>query len=298
MKRLLVLVAICGWGTFAHADPPRNIQETIDYVRSLQTKSGGFLLQQSKDGEKPGAPTLRATSAGIRALKYFGGKVPNKDAAAKFVASCHNKETGGFANTSGGKPDVFSTAVGLMAVVELDMPKEDYAKGGVKYLSDNAKTFEDIRIAVAGLEAIKAKSPEAESWWQVIRKMENPDGTFGKGEAMARDTGGAVVAILRLGMVFPKTPIQVIAILKKGQHLNGAWGKGPDATSSDLESSYRVMRAFVMLKALPDDVEGIRTFVEKCRNKDGGYSLAPGGESNVSACYFAAIIHHWLKDKK
>ena len=42
------------------------------------------------------------------------------------------------------------------------------------------------------------------------------------------------------------------------------------ATTSDLETTYQVMRAFRMLKAQADDAK-VRSFVRKCRNVDGGY---------------------------
>jgi hypothetical protein len=52
-----------------------------------------------------------------------------------------------------------------------------------------------------------------------------------------------------------------------------------------------------MLKAKPGNVEGVRSFVAKCRNADGGYAVAPGQPSSVNATYFAAIITHWLDAK-
>jgi prenyltransferase beta subunit len=297
MNALLWLTVINPCWLPEQPQPTPQFQQTISFVQKLQAKSGGFRLKTAAEGEKASAPTLRATSAAVRALKYFGGKVPDKDAAAKFVASCHDAKSGGFANLPGGTPDVFSTAIGLMAVVELGMPLEKYKDDAVKYLSDNSTSFEDIRIAVAGLEAVKAKAPKAAAWLDLINKMQHPDGTFGKGNTAARDTGGAVVAILRLGGEV-KHKDNVLKVLKAGQHDNGAWGKDEKNETPDLESSYRVMRAFHMLKALPNDVEGIRTFVEKCRNNDGGYSVGLIEDSTVSGCYYAGIIHHWLKDKK
>ncbi len=295
MSSVLWLLLV-GWtgAPATQPDPPQNIQQTIDYLHRLQTESGGFLPQADKGGAKSGEPTLRATSAAVRAVKYFGGKLKKKDAAAKFVASCHDAKSGGFANMPGGKADVFATAVGLMAVAELGMPMDKYKDDAVKFLSEQAVSFDDIRIAVAGLEAIKAKAPKADAWLELIQKMQNKDGTFGNGKAAARDTGGAVVAILRLGGEV-KNKEAVLKILKEGQHPSGAWSK--DDAAPELESSYRVMRAFHMLKALPDDVEAVRTYIEKCRNADGGYSVAPNQESSVSGCYYAAIIRHWIKGK-
>jgi prenyltransferase beta subunit len=81
-------------------------------------------------------------------------------------------------------------------------------------------------------------------------------------------------------------------VLKKGQRADGGFGKEQSKTS-DLETSYRVMRAFVMLKDKPD-VERCRSFVAQCRNPDRGYGVAPGQTSSVAATYFASIILHWL----
>jgi hypothetical protein len=109
---------------------------------------------------------------------------------------------------------------------------------------------------------------------------------------MARDTGGSVVTVLRLG---GKTSDRCVKVLKAGQRQNGGYGKADSDSASDLETTYRVMRCFVMLKARPDNVEGVRSFVAKCRNADGGYGVAPGQPSSVGGTYFAAIITHWLK---
>jgi hypothetical protein len=64
-----------------------------------------------------------------------------------------------------------------------------------------------------------------------------------------------------------------------------------------LESSYRIMRCFMMLKEKPADVDAFKGFIAKCRNRDGGYGVAPGQPSSVGATYFASIILHWLDEK-
>ena len=80
-------------------------------------------------------------------------------AVSSFVMSCHDKASGGFADVPGGKPDVASTAVGLMALVDLKMKTEKYEDEALFYLSDHAKTFEEIRIAVAAVEKQRGGSP-------------------------------------------------------------------------------------------------------------------------------------------
>ena len=52
-----------------------------------------------------------------------------------------------------------------------------------------------------------------------------------------------------------------------------------------------------LLKEKPADVNALKTFIAKCRNKNGGYGVAPGQEATVSGTYFASIILYWLDEK-
>ena len=267
-------------------------KDTIIYLRTLQDLSGGFLPNRPKADSVQ--PSLRSTTAAIRALHYLGTDTPNKGACIKFVESCFDPMTGAFSDTPGGKADLFTTAVGIMAVVELKMPLERYAKPASQYLTDNAKSFEDIRIAAAGFESLKQKSARNDLWLKEIRKLANGDGTFGKGTEQARATGGGVALVLRLGGKIAE-PDAVLTALKNGQRKSGGFGKGDAGDASDLETTYRVMRSFRMLKSRPDDVAALKAFIAKCRNSDGGYGVAPGQVSSASGTYFASIIQHWLR---
>jgi hypothetical protein len=299
MKRVC-LAALCSVALLASAARAQTpeLQEkiqTVLYVQRLQTKAGGFLAAAPQPGGAPGKPSLRATSAAVRTLKYLGGQVPDKEACVKFVEGCFDKGSGGFADVPGGKTDVFSTAVGLMAVVELGLPAEKYVAGASKFLRENVRTFEDLRIAVAGLEAAKAHPILGWHWLRLADEHKNSDGTFGKGDGKARATASGVVTTLRMFKVSPPGE-KVVEALKAGQRADGGFGK-EDAKGSDLESTYRVMRAFHMLKERPD-VERLRAFLARCRNADGGYSVAPGQPSTVGGTYYAAIITYWLAEKK
>jgi hypothetical protein len=296
MKRLLwiaLLLPVSLVSVRAANDP--GAKASIAYVQKLQTSTGGFLAMAPQPNIRL-APTLRSTSAAVRALHYLGGEIPNKEACIKYVESCFDPASGGFADMPMNKPDIFTTAVGIMAVTELKMPLDKYNASVTKYLSENAKTFEDIRIAAAGLERLGAKSPRSQSWLEEVRKAQNSDGTFGKDLGQARFTGGAVVTLLRLGGKVDD-PATIIKTMQAGQRPSGGFGKEDSPQIADLETSYRIMRCFVMLKARPSDVEGLRSFVAKCRNEDGGYGISPGQPSNVGATYFAAILKHWLDQK-
>jgi hypothetical protein len=268
----------------------------VAYLRSLQTPEGGFMpATPSKENDFKANPSLRATSGALRALKYFGGKPKDAEAAAKFIRSCYDKDSGGFADAPEGKPDVATTAVGLTALAELNQNLDPFAPAALAYLGKNAKTFEEIRIAAAGVEAASKEIPQAKDWLDTVAKLANPDATYGKGDGQARDTGSAVVVVLRLGGKVNK-PMSVLKALRAGQRGDGGFGKA-EAPGSDLDTSYRVMRAFHMLKEQPSDPDKLRTFIGKCRNPDGGYSVEPGKSSTVGSTYNAATILHWLDEK-
>lgn len=294
MKRpstlIMALIFFAGRSAFAGEN---SAKDTIIYLGKLQTPSGAFLPATPKTGD-PGTPTLRATTSALRALRYNGAPCPNLKGCIQFVESCFDQKSGGFADTPGGRPDVLTTAVGAMAVVELKMPPEKYADPAIRYLSENAKSFEDIRIAAAGLESLGKISTRNAQWLSEIRKMANADGTYGMGPGKARASGGAIALVLRLGGKVDDRDA-VLAALSQGQRKTGGFGKEDAGDASDLETTYRVMRTYAMLKSQPSDVPALKAFIAKCRNPDGGYAVAPGQPSSASGTYFAAIIQHWLR---
>lgn len=292
MPRLPLLVALFFLPGSLPAQDKDWKKDAGRYVQSLQTGGGGF-LSMSPRPEIRIAPTLRATSSALRALHYLGGEVPNKKTAQGFVESCWDEKVGGFSDFPRGKPDVFTTAVGVMAVKELGLPLDKHKGPVTKFLSDNANGFEEIRIAAAGLERLDAEAPRATEWLETLDKDANKEGTFGKGKGMARDTASYGVTWLRLGGKIDK-PDRILKVLRDGQRADGGFGKA-DSDTSDLETTYRVMRCFMMLKAQPKDVDALRGFIMKCRNKDGGFGVQPGENSSVGGTYFAAIVDHWLK---
>jgi prenyltransferase beta subunit len=294
MKRCTLAVFVLSCPALLQAQTREEIQATVQYLRPLQTDGGGFMARSADAaGKEPNPPSLRATVGALRALKYCDSEPKDVAACKKFVTACFDKERGGFADGPGGKPDAITTAVGLMALVELRIPLDDYRDKAVAYLGENAKSFEEIRMAAAGVEAAKKKPAEAEAWLKQIADMADADGLFGKDGGQARDTGGSVVAILRLEGKLENAKT-VLTALKAGQRKDGAFGKA-GAADSDLETTYRVMRAFKMLKDKPNNVSALTGFVARCRNKDGGYGVQTGQPSTVSGTYYAAIIRHWLE---
>lgn len=279
----------------------REIKErlgAIRFVHLLENPNGGFA-----SGPKDMQVSLKATSAAVRSLKYLTGKkaleaIPHPKLTTAYVLSCYDAKSGGFADAPGGKPDLYTTAVGIMAAVELEIPKDKYAKC-MEYLKENAKSFEDVRIAGAAVEAwgVKECGFDLKPWLDIAANQLGDDGTAGKDEAIPHETASVIALQLRLGVPGKqlKNSNKLDDVLQAGQWMDGGYGRA-GAKGSDLESTYRVMRAYILLKERPKDRDGMRAFIHKCRNPDGGFGVKPGDASTVAGTYFATIIVKWMND--
>ena len=181
-----------------------------------------------------------------------------------------------------------------MAVAALKLDAKPYAEGAIGFFSKNAKTFEEVRIAVAGLEAIKATSPDFPRWIEQVKADQNPDGTFGQGPGQARATGSKVAALLRMGVDAragarrPRSSPR--SAPARSPTAAGREGDGP----SDLGSSYRIMRAFFMMKEKPD-LGRLRGYIARHRQSDGGYAPTPGGAADLGGTYSCSIMRYWAR---
>jgi prenyltransferase beta subunit len=287
-RNQIVAAIVCGFtlaiGGIARGQSPAEFAQTATFAAALQNKDGGF-------GPKVGEPSsLGSTNSALRVLKHVGGSVPDILACIRYVKSCCDPG-GGFAQTPGGKPAVVTTAIGLMAASELKLADQKLVGEAKTYLGKNAKSFEEVRMAIAGLEAVSAKSPDFPRWNEQIQAMRNSDGTFGEGPGQAFATGGAAAAILRMGLDLDKREAIANAI-KAAQRPDGAWSK--DAGNADLGSTYRIMRALYMMREKPD-LDRLLAYVARCRQSDGSYASAPGGTGSLAATYTATIVIFWSR---
>jgi hypothetical protein len=271
-------------------------QETLAYLTSLAVPNGGFRpARPGKDGIS--VPSVQSTLEALRATKYFGGPIENKEKHSRFVQSQFDKATGGFIDPSAGtmKATVAMTVTGVLAAVELGLPTQPFADAVVQYLGKNAETFEDIRMGAAAFEALQTRPSYAPAWLEKVNELRNASGSWGQGDGVPRETGGAVAMVLRLGGKIEKEG-DVLKAMKDGQRKDGGFGQA-GAIGSDLATSYRIVRSLRMLKEKPANVQAMRDFIASCRNPDGGYGVAPGQLSSASGTYFAGVILHWLDEK-
>ena len=263
---------------------PEQREATSAFAAGHQNPDGGF------SAEVGGPSSLGSTTASIRVLRYTGGSIPDVLGCIDFVRSCADDESGGFSQTPGGDPDVGTTASGLMAIGELHLDDDDLIDAAVAYLTEHAEAFPEVRIAVAGMEAVERRSPAFEGWSAAILDRRNDNGTWGKGPSTAFETGGTAAALLRMGVDFDRDDA-VIAAIREGQQPDGGWSA--DEGPSDLSSTYRVVRGAFMMRAAPD-LSALRGFVGRCRRDDGGYAARPDEEaSSIGATYMATILLRW-----
>jgi acetyl esterase/lipase/prenyltransferase beta subunit len=279
-----VLVVFASLIARAGAQTPAQLQETAAYLASFQDADGGFAAVK---GQKS---SLGSTSSIVRTLGNVAGQLKEVPACIEFVKSC-KIPGGGFAPAPGGEPNVATTAAGLMAYAAFKLTDDKTTADAIAYFTKNAKTFEEVRIAIAGMEAAGAKSPDFEAWTRIVNSTRNPDGTWGEGAGRAFATGGAAAALLRMGVELDKKDA-VLKAMRDGQQSDGAWSKGTGP--SDLEASYRIMRCFFMLKEKPD-LDKLTSYLARCRQADGSYSSAPGKPGDPGGTYFATTILRWAR---
>jgi poly(3-hydroxybutyrate) depolymerase/prenyltransferase beta subunit len=267
-----------------HAQSPAENAQTAAFTAKHQNPDGGF-------APKPGQPsTIGATNSALKILKHVGGSVPDILGCVAFVKSCVHPG-GGFSQTPGGKPDVQATAVGLMAATDLKIHDPVMIRQAVVFLGQNARSFEEVRMSIAGLEAVGVSSPDVPRWFNQIQALRNPDGTFGSGAEKAFATGGSAAAILRAGLKLDKKEA-ILAAIRAGQKPDGGWSRtdGP----SDLSACYRIVRGLYMMRELPD-ADRLLGFIARCKKSDGSYSNTPDAPGDLGGTYTATIITYWIR---
>ncbi len=149
-------------------------------------------------------------------------------------------------------------------------------------------------MAVAGLESIKATSPDVPRWAaQVSEGNATPTGPSARARRIARRPGRGGRALLRMGIrAEPEQKAAILAALRAGQKPDGGWSEGDGP--SDLNSSYRIMRAFFMMKEKPD-LGRLRGYLARHRQTDGGYASTLRGRASPGGTYSCSIMNYWAR---
>ncbi len=284
MERRDFLQALAG---FAGSMGPSGLtrrQESRAYLLTLRNSDGGF-----RTANADGPSQLMATVGILRGVRYWGGKVPERERSIAWVSQCYHPSLGAFSDEPTSTPDVRSTALGLMALAELKAPLARHSRDTLRYLEANATSLPDMYFAAAALEASGLESSAASRFRMAFEATERPNGTYGN----PYETAGAAVTLLRLGNRLPHSET-VARRLIDSQRSDGGFRGAGTSQESELGGVYRIVRALYMLRAEPDK-RALRRFITRCRNADGGYGPAPGKPSTGPTTYYAGIVSHWLE---
>jgi len=268
---------------------------TVKFLESLRDEVTGAYKNTAKD-----KPSLRATNGAVKALKALGEKVTEIEKIQKFVLSRYDAQTGAFAEP-GGKPDTITTCIGIILAREVGIPTKEFPKALGAVLSV-AHEFEELRMAAA---AVVAWGTENLNLGHLHESLGSPL-SAAPGDARdggARQSAAVIVSWLRLRTDSRDREKDWVGeslvahgkVLQPGQCEDGGWRKKGEK-ASDLESTYRVMRAIKLLGSKPKDIPQLRKFIASHRNKDGGYGVKPGEASTAGGTYFAVIVSKWLDE--
>ncbi|MBI1324351.1 DUF1080 domain-containing protein [bacterium] len=293
-------LAIMAWVTIlapsGQAQEPASLAaeyaKTAAAVRMLQNEDGGFAA------EKGGPSNIGSTNAAIRSIKHVGGSIPDVIKATKFVRACFvpdGKGGGAFASAPGGKPDMRSTFMAMLAWGDLKMENGTEVTAALKFLAETAKEYEEVRLSIAAYEAVGLKDEAVfDKWVSQYEAMANAEGLFGSSQNGPMMTGGTVAAFLRMGRpVSPERRAKATELLLKAQNPDGGWSPTVGG-KSDLGASYRIMRALFMMKAKPDFAK-LREFIAERRTESGLYAPASGQPGDLSSTYTATILLWWAR---
>ena len=164
-------------------------------------------------------------------------------------------------------------------------------KEAIEYLGKNAKSFEEVRMAIAGLEAVPLHRPTFRAGSSRSRRCANPTAHSARGRARHTRPAGAAAAILRMGLKLENRDA-IIDAIKAGQRAEGGWSK--DDGPPDLGATYRVMRALYMLARSP-------TWIDCSRSSRGAASptaamrAVPAAPATWAEPTTATIIIRWAR---
>jgi len=287
----LSLIGLAGYAAppAAPGQPARAEDSIVAAVLALQDPQTGAFRVSS---ESP--PSLRACNGAVKILRTRRAEIPQRRELIQFVRGCYDGLAGHF-QEPGQKPTVAINAIGLMLIRELDLPREEFA-GALRYLAKEATTWEDIRIAAAAVEAWGVREAEypREAW----EKLAQAEAATAKPQD-ARFQGGYLALQLRLEWLRPRdVPTARITQILESQLPDGGWGP-PGQTTSDLETTYRVLRglhyAGAQGPATQKAYARTQELLRRLQTREGLYPNRAGTPANLSGTYYAVMIQSWIR---
>lgn len=228
MKILSLFLALLLSLSFSHAG------SLTERLAALSTESGGY---RNTPGDAE--PSLSATVMALRAFRYSGIDVKDTKSQRAFLLSCFHPEAAAFVDKGAAEPTVLANCFALMLMGELGMPEDVHAVSARDYLVENAKTLDEIYMAMAGLQTMGLADEIPASW---IKTMMD---TAVSEEAPVYDKARAIVTCMRTGFNLPDYSRFLVPIQTALKEVTADADFHKDAKS--LQAAYTMARALVMI---------------------------------------------------
>ncbi|RCS42044.1 hypothetical protein DTL42_19635 [Bremerella cremea] len=253
------------------------------FLDSLLRDDGGYANAAGK-----AKSSLSSTNSVLKALDSLDCIVSATEKTVDFVRSCHDGVLGGFAQQPGAEADGFTTASALMLLNRLggSGAVSIYQERAVQFMNSKARTQYDHFMTIAAYEEcdITGSSPDkAIAYFQAKASDDTPN-------ARVLDNAITFSSLLRAGQPFKNKPA-VIDLLLQRQRDDGGFG---DGDSSDLFTTYCVLRCLVLLKT-PPNVRRLQRYLSQLRRKNG-FAATRGEAASAGATYQVLSILQWISD--
>ncbi len=122
-------------------------------LRGRPSEQGRGIRRQGRPAVEPWVRPTRACACS----STWGARYPTSSAASSSSSRVATPAADSRRRRAA-SPTSLTTAIGLMAASELKIADPAMIKEAIAYLGKNAKTFEEVRMAIAGLEAVAGHS--------------------------------------------------------------------------------------------------------------------------------------------
>lgn len=256
-------------------------EKIIKYLNNLQTDEGGY-----SDSVNSSA-SLQSTLSVLKSLEYFGISPQNPDNILTWIKSHYDINTGGFTDPSTKNLSVLSSAVGMLILHQIGateffnecMPKV------LNYMDLNATSREEHFMLIGFIEECKISFHPKQSI-EFFKRMEDESGAFGPS---VLNTAIAASALLRIGETL-KNLDNIKSILLSSQQKDGGFADTPG--TSDLWTSYCVMRTLDLVKTSPDTIN-LQAWILSRYLSQEGFALS-GSDLSANIAYQCLSILNWI----
>ena len=133
-------------------------------IAALHSEKGGY---RSQAGEPS---SLAGTTKALRAYRYLGIELLDKEPQKEFLLSCFRADEAAFAEPGTKEPTILANAFALMMMAELELPEDVHAVSARDFLVEHVETHNEIYMALAGLQTMGLTKEIPADW--ILEMME------------------------------------------------------------------------------------------------------------------------------